>query len=258
MNAAVLVPRHSVRRLRARSAVAAGRGFTLLEMLVVMVLLSIIMLAMVSAMRSAGQSSERVDARLEMQDEDRVAERFVRGALGRISARPLSGTPLQSTLPMGAAPQSDSGGPPVLFSGTPNQVSWVGVLPARYGAGGRSYFHLGVESAGQGGGALVIRYAPWNDQPEFPDWGSASSQVLMTDVTGIALRYENDRPQNIDANSEWEDTWGHADRVPASVVIAIQRGSRAPLEWAVPLWPLPVSRPGGLLSGEDVIGGGSQ
>ncbi len=237
---------------RLRPAATQG-GFTLLEMLVVMVLLSIIMIAMVSAMRSAGQSSDRVDARLEMQDEDRVAERFVRGTLGRISARPLSQTSLQSTLPMGAGQQT-SGGAPVLFSGMPDQVAWVGVLPARYGAGGRSYFHLGVEPVGRGAG-LVLRYAPWNDEPNFPDWGSASSQVLMTDVTGIAFHYENDRPENIDAVSEWEDTWGHADYVPATVAIEIQRGARIPLEWVVPLWPLPVSRPGGLMSGEDVIGG---
>ena len=69
----------------------SSQGFTLLEMLVVMVLLSIIMLAMVSGMRSAGQSSDRVDAGLERQDEVRVAERFVRGTLGRMSQRPLAG-----------------------------------------------------------------------------------------------------------------------------------------------------------------------
>ena len=232
------------------------RGFTLLEMLVVMTLLSIIMIAMVSAMRSAGQSSERVDARLERQDEDRVAERFVRGALGRISARPIAGGSLQS-IPQGQVMQSTSGRPPVLFSGTPDQISWIGVLPARFGAGGRSFFHLALEPVGNTG-ALVIRYLPWADQPSFPDWGSASSQVLMTGVTGIAIQYENDRPQNMDANSEWEGAWSQADYLPARVVIDIQRGALTPLEWVVPLWPLPMSRPGGLLSGEDVIGGSTE
>ncbi|MPM37146.1 hypothetical protein SDC9_83752 [bioreactor metagenome] len=221
-------------------------------MLVVMVLLSIIMLAMVSGLRSAGQSSERVDAKLEQQDEVRVAERFVRNTLGHISLRPLTGGSLQS-VPQGMA-ASGSGKPPILFEGAPTHVAWVGVLPARYGAGGRSYFRLSLEPVGYGGG-LVIRYLPWSDQPNFPDWGGAASQVLLTDVTGLSIQYENDRPMNVDASSEWEGAWSHPDYAPARVVIDIQRGSQAPLEWVVPLWGLPASRPGGVLSGEDVIGG---
>ena len=233
--------------------VRTTRGFTLVEMLVVMVLLSIIMLALVTAMRSAGQSSERIDAHLTAQDDDRIAERFVRSTLGRISARAVVGANLQGgELPKVGA--MSSGGPPVLFMGAPDQISWVGVLPARYGAGGRCFFHLAVEPAGNTA-ALVLRYVPWEDQPGFPDWGSAASQVLLTGVTGIAMQYENARPANMDANSEWEATWGHPDFLPARVSIAIQREAQLPLEWVVPLWPLPVSRPGGGTGDEEVIGG---
>ncbi|QIL81865.1 prepilin-type N-terminal cleavage/methylation domain-containing protein [Diaphorobacter sp. HDW4A] len=228
-------------------------GFTLLEMLVVMVLLSIIMIALVSAMRTAGQSSERVDANFAMQDDDRLAERFVRDTLGRISARPLTGMNLDST----QLPKVGSigpGGPPLQFQGASTQVSWIGVLPARYGAGGRCFFHLGVESAGNSS-ALVLRYVPWEDQPGFPDWGSAASQVLMLGVAGISLQYENSRPSNMDASNEWEAEWSHPDFLPARVVIDLQREARAPLQWVVPLWPLPVSRRNGADGDDEVIGG---
>ena len=230
----------------------SSQGFTLLEMLVVMVLLSIIMLAMVSGMRSAGQSSDRVDAGLERQDEVRVAERFVRGTLGRMSQRPLAGASLQST-PMGSNMQSN-GNPPILFEGAPNQVSWVGVMPARYGAGGRNFFRLSVEPVGQGAG-LVMRYVPWSDQTTFPDWGSAASQVLLTEVTGLALQYENDRPENMDAATEWVSPWNHQDYAPAHIAISIERGSRSPIEWVVPIWGLLAGKPGALGGDEDVIGG---
>ncbi len=244
--------RHTNNRVLAKRS-----GFTLVEMLVVMSLLSVIMLALVSAMRSAGQSSERVDAHLAMQDDDRVAERFVRGALGRISGRAVPGASLESApLPQLGAPPS-TGRPPALFIGAPDQISWVGVLPARYGAGGRCFFHLGVEHVGNVS-ALVLRYVPWEDQPRFPDWGSADSQVLMAGVTGIAIQYENDRPMNVDADSEWEAGWSHPGFLPARVVIDIQREARAPLQWVVPLWPLPVSRPGGGVGDEEVIGGSDQ
>ena len=230
----------------------SSRGFTLLEMLVVMVLLSVIMLAMVSAMRGAGQSSERVDAKLWQQDEARVAENFVRGTLGRISARQL---PSGINLPQSTGGQTSSQ-PPVMFSGQPNEISWVGVLPARYGAGGRSFFHLGIEPAG-GTASLVLRYGPWADQNEFPDWGSLSSQVLVTNVSGLLIQYENDRPENLDANNEWAPTWTHPAYLPARSVISLERGAQLPLEWVVPLWQLPASRPGGVGrgGGGPVIGG---
>ncbi len=231
-------------------------GFTLLEMLVVMTLLSIIMVAMVSAMRSAGQSSERVDARLAMQDDDRLAERFVRGTLGRVSARGVIGGNLQaSELPKLGS--SSTGLPPPLFAGAPDQISWVGVLPARYSAGGRCFFHLGVESV-NGMAALVLRYVPWDDQPSFPDWSGAASQVLLTGVTGIAIQYENSRPANMDADSEWESAWSHPDYLPARAVIDIQREAQAPLQWVVPMWQLPMSNPRSGVNGSDEVIGGTQ
>lgn len=230
------------------------RGFTLLEMLVVMVLLSIIMLALVSALRGAGQSSERVDAKLWQQDEARVAENFVRGTLGRISARAL---PMGSSLNQAASANTQlSSKPPVLFMGLPNEVSWVGVLPARYGAGGRNFFHLAVEPTGNTS-SLVLRYGPWSDQNVFPDWGSLSSQVLLTDVTGVVIQYENDRPENLDANSEWMQSWDRPDYLPSRVVIGLQRGTQMPLEWVVPLRALPASWPEGLGRPRGPVIGGS-
>ncbi|WP_313302355.1 type II secretion system protein [Diaphorobacter sp.] len=228
-------------------------GFTLLEMLVVMTLLSIIMLAMVSAMRGAGQSSDRVDARLAVQDEERVAERFLLSALGRISARAIAGGAALESVPQGAALKGGTGAP-VLFSGAPDQISWVGVLPARYGAGGRSFMHLAVEPV-EGAAALVFRYVPWQDQPGFPDWSGATAQVLLSDVTGLSIQYENDQPENMDASTSWESPWSHPDYLPVRVILDVQRSTLGPMQWVVPLWPLPSSRPGGLKADETVIGG---
>ena len=63
------------------------QGFTLVELLVVMTLLSLVMLAMGSALRTTAQTEERIDQRLQRADEMRVANGFLREILGRLSAR---------------------------------------------------------------------------------------------------------------------------------------------------------------------------
>ena len=74
-------------------------------------------------------------------------------------------------------------------------------------------------------------------------------------VTAVSFQYENDRPVNLDANSEWEAAWGHPDYLPSRVTIDIQRETRPPLQWVVAMWPLLSSRPGGADADEEVIGG---
>lgn len=178
-------------------------GFTLLELLVVMALLSVVMLALGSALRTIAQSEERIDRRLVRADEFRVASAFIRTTLERISARKV------------AAPATTEGSP-LLFAAAPDAVAWVGIMPARYGAGGRHFFRLGVESV-NGEAALVLRFAPWVDSPTFPDWSQAESLVLVTRVTSLSIRYEDARV----VPSVWGAEWLHKDVLPARIDLVI-------------------------------------
>ena len=54
------------------------RGFTLVEVMVALTLLSLVMLVLGSAIRSMGASAERIDARSASIDEMRVATTFLR------------------------------------------------------------------------------------------------------------------------------------------------------------------------------------
>jgi len=164
----------------------AGAGFTLVELLIVLVLLSLVVLAMGSALRTASQTEERVDARLQRMDDLRVANGFLRTVLGRMSAQ-KTGLPV----PMGSSPY--------FFTGTSTAIAWVGVMPARYGAGGRYHFRL-----------------TRTDAP--PDWAAAQGSVLLTGVTGLSLHYE-------DAAGEppiWAPEWTVIDRLPNRIAIAVQ------------------------------------
>lgn len=202
-------------------------GFTLVELLVTMTLLSILMLGMVSALRTMGQAEERVDARLAKADEFRIATGFLRTILGRVSVR-------KKTAPL------VQGASAYMFSGAPDAVAWVGVMPARQGAGGRNFFRLAVEQL-QGESVLVIRFMPWSESTEFPDWSQADSRVLVKGVTSFELSYEDARQ----VPSVWMGAWQRTDGVPERVRIDLQTSAGPWPLWMVALRSLPASERGG-------------
>ncbi|GKS84111.1 prepilin-type N-terminal cleavage/methylation domain-containing protein [Acidovorax sp. SUPP1855] len=201
------------------------RGFTLVELLVVITLLSLVMLALGSALRTTAQTEERVDRRVLQTDELRVANGFLRSVLGRISLQKRA-----AVISVGESPY--------FFVGLPDEMAWVGIMPARYGLGGRYHFRLGVVDQ-PAGRALVLRYLPWIEGGVLPDWSQAASYVLVDDVTGFALRYE-------DPNEEppvWGAPWTIVDRTPQRVSMAIATSSSAWPDIVIPLRVLPSSDP---------------
>lgn len=212
-----------------------GRGFTLLELLVVMALLSVVMLALGSALRTIAQSEERIDRRLVRTDEFRVASAFIRTTLERVSARKV------------VAPATP-GASPLLFAAASDAVAWVGIMPARYGAGGRHFFRLGVEPV-NGEQALVLRFLPWVDSQTFPDWSQAESRVLVASVTALSIRYEDAQ----EVPSVWGSEWPFKDRLPQRVELSLETSAGY---WPSMVIPLRLPPTGGDSAGF-VIGGSS-
>ncbi|WP_298214149.1 prepilin-type N-terminal cleavage/methylation domain-containing protein [Acidovorax sp.] len=199
---------------------ASWRGFTLVELLIVLVLLSLISLALVSAIRTAAQTEERVDARLERVDDLRLANDFLRAVLGRISAQKRPGI---------LEPESSQ----YYFLGTTSEVRWVGVMPARYGAGGRYHFRLHLADDD----TLALQYLPWLDSPTQPNWSAASSTPLALGVTGLSLQYEDASDEPV----QWGAPWRVPERMPARISINVTTVNGAWPELVVPLRVLPAS-----------------
>lgn len=212
------------------SAVRAG-GFTLLEVIVVMALLSLIMLAMGSALRTTAQTEQRVDARLTRSDELRVASDVLRSVLGRISAQ-------QGPL------RPEPGASRYTFVGRPQEMEWLGVMPARHGVGGRYHFRLAAEQQG-----LVLRYQPWQGEQQ-PDWGRSEAYVLVAGVTALALRFEDAREQP----SQWGAPWTASDALPQRVAVSIQTVQGPWPELIVNMRRLP-GTDAGITGGRAVFGG---
>jgi general secretion pathway protein J len=212
------------------------RGFTLLEIVVVMALLSLVMLGLGASLRSFAGTETRIDARLERMQEQRAVVHFLQSVGGRLSAERRKEVP--------------AGELPYWFVGQAQSLQWVGVMPARFGSGGRHAFRLALET-GPKGQDLVLRYQPWVPDGPFPDWTAAEGRVLQAGVSGMGLRYLDDRAEA----PVWLDTWTPVDHLPARVALTLEDGTSAWPELVLTLRPLPATTSDG--SGFTSIGGRS-
>ena len=212
----------------------SSAGFTLVELLVVMTMISLVALAMAGAMRTMGQTEARVDERLTRIEDFRLTNQFLKSVLGRVSLRKLE-------------PPPPLGGNLYMFSPSADSLAWVGVMPAGHGASGRHTFRLSSESV-QGKTSLVIRFAPLDGSAAFPDWNVADAHTLVSDITAFSISYLDGRQ----ALPEWSQQWTIPDRLPSHVKLTIETARGGWPETVIALRALPAgSRSGGLF----VIGG---
>ncbi len=216
------------------------RGFTLLEVLIATALLSLVLIGLLTAMRAFARSEERIDERVRIDEELRVTDGFLRGVLAAIAPR-------QRPQPAGGATAE------IDFSGSADEMRWIGVMPARHGAGGLYRFRLFVRPSGVGEpAALVLEFSPFVVGFEAPlDPSSVRSRVMVSPVAGVRFRYQDD----LASGEQWHDAWPHADRLPQRIGLVIEGTKRS--------WPgivvgvVPASGPlslgrGGIVSGPTV------
>ena len=221
------------------------RGFTLIEILVVMSLLAVIMVAMSSALRTMAQTETRIDERLKRNDQMRVVNSFLKKSLGRIDV-------VKSSNPNNP---NDQG---IQFLAGADSLSWIGIMPARHGTGGRYFFRVAPEETPQGK-ALVLRYAPWLMQATFPDWSQSESYVLAADITSFLVEAEG-LPLDLQATPPnwprgWQSGWPVKESIPQRLRLtwADTKGAWPPL--VIALIPTAQSQPG---SGGFVAGGSAR
>jgi general secretion pathway protein J len=168
----------------------------LLELLVVLALLSLVMLGTLTALRGTAQVETRVDARIERADDVRVLRAFL--------------SQLTCCVWTGRRPLAQAGQSTLFFEGAPDRVAWVGVLPARVGLGGQYFLSLTLEARAQGEADLVLRYAPYTEVADWPDWGAAPRRVLMTDVGPATFTFDDLRTPD-----GWVTHWADTEGLPA-------------------------------------------
>ncbi len=213
------------------------KGFTLLELLVVMVLLAMLMTGLVSAMRTMAQTESRVDQRLQRLNELRTTHAFLSQTLEGLSVTRVD------------APEGN-GKTEVTFKATAASVVWVGILPARPNVGGRYFFHLAVESLGAGN-ALALRLAPCDANMTAPDWSSTEPHLLVSGIDKLVIQAQGTSPlgheREISWPVGWQAGWPVADVLPEQLRLSFQdSGRNAEQDWIFAVRPL--------IQGDDAVG----
>ena len=204
--------------------VQSAHGFTLLELLVVMSLLSIIMLGLGSALRGIAQTEDKIDQRLDRLSEIRVIRNFIQSTMSRVSAPVFDApnVPGQRAIP---------------FKATNDTLIWVGNMPARPDIGGKHFFKLGMEES-PSGLQLTLRYAPWNPDNNMPDWTQSEVRVLLKGTQAFSVQAQGDPPnRNNDKPwpQGWQEGWPVHDALPERIRLNVvdQNGPWPP--WILPL-----------------------
>ncbi len=197
-------------------SVTSTQGFTLVEIIVALAVLSMIGIAVASTLSSTTRAVSRADLNAARNADQRVANDYLRRQIALAVPR--------STRKRGRSQ--------LWFEGETASVQWLAELPVHAAGGGLRALRLRLDD-----GNLELDYVLWTAQFEqFEEVWEASGRrsiTVLERVEDMRYAYLARRPQSGDAGARWLATWSNREEMPVAVRIAIVKedGERyAPIE----------------------------
>lgn len=187
----------------------ASPGFTLIEVVVALTLLSILMVGLISALVTFGNTGSRLEQRALESDDIRLVHAFLRQSLSAAS-------PLQQV-------REDDQARTISFVGGERQLEWLGLMPARHGAGGLYKLRLRLAPGADDEDMLMLDYRPYVGEEDAGDWSAGRTHELLDGRISLAFSYLR---AGADA---WQPYWDDSSVLPELVRMELDRdGERWP------------------------------
>lgn len=171
-----------------RTLARAERGFTLIEVLVSVTILSMVMLATVTGLRTLARTQVSLEAVSTRNDQLRAVSSFLRDAFESAVIGSSSG---------GLSLGGDRGGATV-FETAPESMIWKTGLRFGESSGGSYVVRVARESAN-----LVLRWQQPDQRGELRPWNNVSSRTLVDNLQEFSVNYR--RRVGGDWQSDWDD-----------------------------------------------------
>ena len=176
-----------------------ARGFTLIEVLLAITLLSTIMALAVGGLRAAQRASTSGEALIEQTNNLRVVHQFVRRQLSQAQAMIIE--------------QDEGDEVPIRFIGGRDWVRFVAPMPGYLSYGGLYVQQFSIEP-GTNGRELVFYFAMLNGY-EPGEIEANEGVVLIEDINGGEFWYLG---EDIETNQPtWSNDWEEVDALPLAV-----------------------------------------
>ena len=204
-----------------KKIVRLNSGFTLVEILIAMTLLSLILLLVFSSLHAAGRNWEVSAEQIEMSDELRLASQFIRKNLAQ-------------TVPLIWINKRER---KIAFAGKSDEVNFVVPLPSHRGGGGLSLLTLKT-GEGEEDNKLMLYYRMATPDHQSFDFNLSdneiNSAVLAENIDNVEFSYfgneKVDDNDPIGNNPIWHDSWDIEDRLPLLVSLKIN-STRPSVSW---------------------------
>lgn len=175
-----------------------SNGFTLVEVIVALTVLSLILLATLSAVHSLGGSQSRLNNTINRLEEMRVVSQFLRSSLRQ------------------SMPVNPAGTHMVYFYGGTDELRWAAPLQGVDGVAGLQYMRLYNDN-----GVLKIQFIPYHPAISDPDWAEVNAYPLLDTVDEFRITYRSD------SDESWLDAWGQKfTGLPQALSIRVQSRQR--------------------------------
>jgi general secretion pathway protein J len=204
-------------RRKALPRAKSNSGFTLIEVLIAMTLLSIMVVLLFSSMRICAQSWEKGENKITDVNEVAVVYNFFQRHLSL--AIPLSNDALaQGNVNAAGQPQAAENGSKTLsFQGKKQFLQFVSVFPASAGRSGMQLFSIRPQQQ-DGEQVINVTLTPFFPTAEGEEW-RPEEVVLLRHVSDFTLAYFGKAEG--ESASSWHDEWLEKDVLPQLVKVSI-------------------------------------